>query len=61
MKCIICKRDENDIMMMKLPVEAIYESNFLEILGNCEDDEYICLSCIGCQFDDVMEEKENVI
>lgn len=48
-------------MLMKLPLEATYEENSLVILGNIRDNEYICLPCIGYQFDEVMDKNNLAI
>lgn len=43
--------------MIKLPVEITYGENELNILGNVSENEYMCLSCVGYQYDDVAERK----
>lgn len=57
MKCLNCLKSENEIMLMKLPVETTYEDVILVIMGNVIDDEYMCLSCIGYQFDESFARK----
>jgi hypothetical protein len=51
MKCFICEKTHHEIMLMKLPLETIYERNHMQILGNVRPGEYMCLSCIGFQWD----------
>lgn len=55
MKCLICERNENQVMLMKLPLEAIYENANLVIMGNVVENEFMCLPCIGVQFDESFE------
>lgn len=53
MKCLICKRNEKQVLLIKLPVEITYEENELHILGNIKENEYMCLPCVGFQYDEV--------
>jgi hypothetical protein len=41
------------VVLIKLPFEARYEKAVIEILGNITEDEYICLPCMGYEFDKV--------
>jgi hypothetical protein len=58
MKCFICDRGVKEIMLMKLPVETAYENVWLHIVGNLKDQEYMCLPCIGFQFDEMFRRQE---
>jgi hypothetical protein len=51
MSCFICERTELEVMLMKVPVETMYEDKVLQIVGNVIESEFICLPCIGFQFD----------
>jgi hypothetical protein len=53
MRCFICNRNENEVMIMRLPVETVYENVHLHIVGNVKDKEFMCLPCIGFQFDEM--------
>ena len=54
MKCFLCKRDETQVLLIKLPFETIFRKARLEILGNLIEEEYICLPCMGYQIDDML-------
>jgi hypothetical protein len=56
MKCFICERDEYEVMLLKCPVDTAYESVQLNIIGNYSRNEYVCLPCVGFQFDLEMRE-----
>lgn len=43
-------------MLIQVPVEIWYEEISFEVLGNLIDGEYICLPCIGDQFDMIWDE-----
>jgi hypothetical protein len=60
MNCFICERTKEDIVLLKLPLEAVFEKSYLEILGNLDDGEYICLGCMGYQFDEVETYREQL-
>jgi hypothetical protein len=51
MKCFLCERDENEVLLVQLPVETLYKESFLYIIGNYVDKEYMCLPCIGYEID----------
>jgi hypothetical protein len=61
MKCLICEKDETRIMLLKLPLDVIYENDWLEIVGNVKPDEYICIACVGYQFDEMHMRKLKII
>jgi hypothetical protein len=58
LKCFICERDEKRVLLVRLPVETAYEDDIIEIIGNFEPNEYICLPCLGFQFDLCERERE---
>jgi hypothetical protein len=51
--CFLCNRNQYRVVLIKLPFEARYEKAVIEILGNITEDEYICLPCMGYEFDKV--------
>ena len=53
MKCFVCNRTERQVMLLKLPVETSYDGETLEIVGNVVPTEYICLPCVGFQYDEI--------
>lgn len=55
MKCLICERTEDEVMLLRAPVEAIYLNVLFEVVGNLEEGEYICLPCVGYQWDEINE------
>ena len=54
MECFLCRRDESQVLLIKLPFETIFRKARLEILGNITDNEFICLPCMGYQIDDML-------
>lgn len=56
MYCLKCKRSQEQVLLLKMPFETIYEDKNLIFMGNVKEDDYICLPCIGYQFDEVFEE-----
>jgi hypothetical protein len=56
--CFLCERDQTKVLLIKLPFEARYKKSCIEILGNIIEDEYICLPCMGYEFDKVMDKQE---
>lgn len=54
MKCFLCKRDETQVLLIKLPFETMFKKARLEILGNIMENEFICLPCLGYQIDDML-------
>ncbi len=59
MICMNCERNKEEALLIKLPVEIVYENHELHILGNIEDNEYMCLICVGYQYDEVIEREMN--
>lgn len=51
MNCFICDRNEREVMLVKLPVETSYDIHHMQIVGNMQPGEFICLPCMGFQFD----------
>jgi uncharacterized protein VirK/YbjX len=49
--CFMCGKNEFQAMILKLPLEMVYDNVWAEIQGNVETDEYICLPCVGYQYD----------
>lgn len=58
MNCFICEKTKEEIVLLRLPLETIYDRVILEIIGNSVKGEYICLGCMGFQFDEVIAYKE---
>lgn len=57
MNCFICERTKEEIVLLKLPLDTVYGNIALEIIGNLDSGEYICLGCMGFQFDEVVAYK----
>jgi hypothetical protein len=55
--CLICEKTDEDIILVKLPVDILFKNVLLGIVGDLEPDQYICLGCIGYQFDDVLKDR----
>jgi hypothetical protein len=51
MECFLCGRNDNEVQLIKLPVETSFDGAFLYIIGNYVDKEYMCLPCIGYEID----------
>jgi hypothetical protein len=51
MECFLCERSMIEIMLLKLPLETVYDNVWIEIVGNAKPIEYICLGCVGEQID----------
>lgn len=62
-KCFICERVKEEVPLIALPFEVKWQEATIEILGNLEDGETVCLVCMGYLLDDViaMREQENEI
>lgn len=58
MECFNCKRTEKKIMLLKLPLDTVYENAWLEIMGNAQPNEYVCLACVGYAFDEEFDRLE---
>lgn len=52
MNCFICERTHEELPLLRLPLEVIWEEALLEIVGNIEDQEYVCLVCMGYLVDE---------
>lgn len=57
-KCFLCNRDEQKVLLIRLPFETKYKRACLEIIGNHVENEYICLPCMGYEFDKAMDRLE---
>ncbi len=57
MKCFICDKNRYDAMLLKLPLEISFLSSHLHFIGNANPNEYICLPCIGYQWDEAQEDE----
>lgn len=51
MECFICEREEHEVMLLRLPVDTVYEKVHIHIIGNYSQNEYVCLPCVGFQVD----------
>jgi hypothetical protein len=51
MKCFICERTEDEILLMKLPLDIKWGEIHIEIIGNAKPNEWVCLPCMGYQYD----------
>lgn len=56
-KCFLCGKNDKRIMLLEMPVETIYLGHIVHIIGNANPNEYICLSCVGYQFDAILKER----
>lgn len=57
MKCFICGKNDKKVMLLEMPVEAVYDGVEMRIIGNANPNEFICLPCVGFQFDLLEREK----
>jgi hypothetical protein len=57
--CFLCNRNQYKVVLIKLPFEARYQKAVIEILGNITENEYICLPCMGFEFDKAMDKIED--
>lgn len=57
MKCFICEKNEKEVMLVSVPCDVSYDGISLEILGNVQPNEFICLPCIGFQWDEIERAK----
>jgi hypothetical protein len=53
MNCFVCGRNEGEVLLLAVPCEVVYKDHCFEVLGNLIDNEYICLPCVGFQWDDI--------
>jgi len=58
MKCFLCDRNHNEVLIIKIPCEIVYKDIWFEMVGNAADNEFICLPCIGDEYDNMEFEKE---
>ena len=56
-QCFICERTSGELALVKLPVEFKWGEIHFEVMGNCKPDEFICLPCLGYQYDFARIEK----
>jgi hypothetical protein len=62
MHCFICHKTEENVVLVELPVVTLFRNIHLEIMGNVLDHgEYICLPCIGFEFDDALKKQGLVL
>lgn len=55
MNCIKCNRDAENVMLLKLPLESKYTKVHMRVVGNCVSEEYMCLPCVGFEYDEIYE------
>jgi hypothetical protein len=54
MKCFLCEKDHDAIMLFKLPVEFLFTVHNQMVIGNYKDGEHVCIACIGYMWDDAV-------
>lgn len=59
MECFLCEKTMLEIMLLKCPVETVYDNVWIEIVGNAQPNEYICLGCVGEQIDIIEDDLKN--
>ena len=58
MKCFMCERSFEEVLIIKIPCEVRYKGIWFEMVANAQEDEFICLPCIGQEYDEMEFEKE---
>lgn len=53
MNCIRCRRNAQEVMLFKLPLETKYSKVHMQVVGNCTPNEFMCLPCVGYEYDEV--------
>jgi len=59
-QCFICERNSDELALVKLPVEFKWDNIHFKVMGNCIPNEFICLPCLGYQYDFARLEKQDV-
>lgn len=55
MECFKCERTQEQVLLIKLPVDIAYDEVYFEIVGNYQPNEHICLPCVGYIFDELSD------
>lgn len=55
MECFKCERTQDQVLLIKLPVDIAYDEVYFEIVGNYRPNEHICLPCVGYIFDELSD------
>jgi hypothetical protein len=56
-RCILCNRSVDEVLLIRLPVELKWEGIWLHVIGNANPNEFMCLPCIGFQYDGIERER----
>lgn len=56
-ECFLCGRNEKEIALFRVPIEFIFKDLHFEIIGNYQENEFICWGCVGYQYDFAKKEK----
>lgn len=60
MECFICKRTAKELPLLKMPVEFKWNDVHFEVVGNYVAGEFICMPCLGYQYDYAKLAKQDV-
>jgi hypothetical protein len=58
MKCFLCNREHTEVLIIKTPCEIAYKDIWFEMVANAANNEFICLPCIGEEYDSMEFEKK---
>lgn len=60
MECFICKKTALELPLLRIPIEFKWENVHFEVVGNYVAGEFICMPCLGYQYDYARLGKQNV-